>query len=97
MTERKKAVAAIEERKIFRRVFSGEDGTAVLAWILNECRYFSQDAQIIDPALTAFCNRLLGKTGVIHPENLHGDTAARLANANDRDLAKIIGDNDEAI
>jgi hypothetical protein len=97
MNEREKAVAAIEERKIFRRVFSGEDGTAVLTWILNECRYFSQDEQIIDPALTAFCNRLLGKTGIIHPENLHGDTAARLAAANDRDLAKIIGDDNETV
>ena len=89
---REAAKAAIEERKIFRRVFAGEDGTAVLAWILNECRYFSQEAQIIDPALAAFCNRLLGKAGIIHPANLNGDTAARLANANDLDLAQIIGE-----
>ncbi|MDR0637367.1 MAG: hypothetical protein LBG27_00415 [Spirochaetaceae bacterium] len=95
MNGKEAAKAAIEERKIFRRVFAGEDGTAVLAWILNECRCFSQEAQIIDPALTAFCNRLLGKTGIIHPDNLHGDTAARLANANDLDLAQIIGDGHE--
>jgi hypothetical protein len=95
MTEKETARAEIEERKIFRRVFSGADGTAALAWILNECRYFSQEARIIDPALAAFCNRLLGKTGIIHPDNLNGDTAARLANANDADLEKIIGDENE--
>jgi hypothetical protein len=93
--DKEAARVAIEERKIFRRVFSGAEGEAVLTWILNECRYFSQDAQIIDPALTAFCNRLLGKAGIIHPANLHGDTAARLANANDLDLAQIIGDENE--
>jgi hypothetical protein len=95
MTRKETARVAIEERKIFRRVFSGTDGTAVLAWILNECRYFSQEAQIIDPALTAFCNRLLGKSGIIHPDNLNRDTEARLANANDLDLEKIIGDENE--
>jgi hypothetical protein len=95
INETEAARAAIEERKVFRRVFSGDEGAAVLTWILNECGYFSQDAGIIEPPLTAFCNRLLGKTGAIHPDNLHGDTAARLANANDRDLVKIIGDENE--
>jgi hypothetical protein len=97
MNDRDTAQSGIKEREIFRRVFSGEDGTAVLTWILNECRYYSQEAQIIDPLLIGFCNRLLGKTGIIHPSNLYEDTAARLANANDRDLAKIIGDENEHV
>jgi hypothetical protein len=79
-----------DERKIFRRVFGSQDGINVLAWILNECRYFSQDAKEIDPLLMGFCNRLLGKIGIIHPANLFEDTEARVNNANDRDLNQIL-------
>jgi hypothetical protein len=86
-----------EERKIFRRVFGGEDGKNVLTWILNECRYFSQDAQTIDPLLMGFCNRLLGKIGITQPSNLFEDVGARVDNANDRDLDEIIGGQDESI
>jgi len=84
-----------DERKIFRRVFGNEDGKNVLTWILNECRYFSQDAKEIDPLLMGFCNRLLGKTGIIHPFNLFEDVEARVNNANDRDLEQIINFKDE--
>jgi hypothetical protein len=88
-----------EERKIFRDVFGSERGKNVLAWILNECRYFSQDSAIIDPLLMGFCNRLLGKIGVNHALNLYQDVSARVDNANDRDLEDIINnggnDNDE--
>jgi hypothetical protein len=80
----------LEDRKIFRRVFGTEDGKNVLTWVLNECRYFSQDSKEVDPLLMAFCNRLLGKIGVIHPLNLFEDTAARVNNINDRDLEQII-------
>jgi hypothetical protein len=86
-----------EDRKIFRRVFGGEDGKNVLTWILNECRYFSQDSQIIDPVLMGFCNRLLGKIGINQPGNLFEDVAVRVDNANDRDLDYIIGGQDESI
>jgi hypothetical protein len=79
-----------EERKIFRRVFDTQDGKNVLTWILNEARYFSSDAREIDPVLIGFCNRLLNKTGIIHPGNLYEDTEARMRNANDRDLDQII-------
>ena len=85
----------LEERKIFRRVFSSEDGKNVLTWILNECRYFSQDSKEVDPLLMAFCNRLLGKVGIIHPLNLFEDTATRVNNANDRDLEEIINHKEE--
>jgi hypothetical protein len=95
MDGKEAARAAIERRKVFRRVFSGDDGGSVLAWILNDCRYFSQDAHIINPELAAFCNRLLGMAGIIHPGNLVGDTQARLKYANDRDLIEIIGDEHE--
>ena len=84
-----------EERKIFRRVFGSEDGKLVLTWILNETRYFSQDAKEIDPLLMGFCNRLLGKTGIIHPLNLFEDVEARVNNANDRDLEQIINNKDD--
>jgi len=84
-----------EERKIFRRVFGSEDGKSVLTWILNECRYFSQDAKEIDPLLMGFCNRLLGKSGIIHPLNLFEDTEVRVNNANDRDLEQIINNKEE--
>lgn len=81
-----------EERKIFRDVFRSERGKNVLAWILNECRYFSQDSAIIDPLLMGFCNRLLGKIGINHAANLYQDVSARVDNANDRDLEGIIND-----
>jgi hypothetical protein len=81
-----------EERKIFRDVFGNERGKNVLAWILNECRYFSQDSALIDPLLMGFCNRLLGKIGINHIANLYQDVSARVDNANDRDLEAIIND-----
>ena len=84
-----------DDRKIFRRVFGSQDGKNVLTWILNECRYFSQDAKEIDPLLMGFCNRLLGKTGIIHPLNLFEDVEARVNNANDRDLEQIINIKEE--
>jgi hypothetical protein len=92
------AIQEMEERKIFRDVFGSERGKNVLAWILNECRYFSQDSAIIDPLLMGFCNRLLGKIGINHTANLYQDVSARVDNANDRDLDEIIdngGSNDE--
>ena len=84
-----------EERKIFRRVFGTQDGKNVLTWILNECRYFSQDSKEADPLLMAFCNRLLGKIGIINPLNLFEDTEARVDNANDRDLEQIINNKED--
>jgi len=84
----------LEDRKVFRRVFGNDDGKNILTWILNECRYFSQDAKEIDPLLMGFCNRLLTKVGILHPRNLFEDTAARVNNSNDRDLEQIIN-NDE--
>jgi hypothetical protein len=85
----------LEDRKIFRRVFGTEDGKNVLTWVLNECRYFSQDGKEIDSLLMAFCNRLLGKIGVINPLNLFEDTAVRVNNINDRDLEQIINNKEE--
>jgi len=79
-----------EEREVFRRVFDTPDGNNVLTWVLNECQYFSQDPKDIDPLLMGLCNRLLGKIGVIHTHNLFEDVAARVHNANDRDLEQII-------
>ena len=84
-----------EDRKIFRRVFGTEDGKNLLTYILNECRYFSQDPKDIDPLLMGFCNRLLSKAGIIHPLNLFEDTAVRIDNANDRDLEQIINTQDD--
>jgi len=84
-----------EERLIFRRAFTTDDGKNVLTWILNECRYFSQDPKDIDQLLMAFCNRLLGKIGINHPSNLFEDVEARLLNANDRDLEKIINNQED--
>ena len=80
----------LEDRKVFRRVFGTDDGKNVLAYILNECRYFSQDSKEIDPLLMGFCNRLLGKIGINHPLNLFEDVEARVNNANDRDLEQIM-------
>jgi hypothetical protein len=80
----------MEDRKTFRGVFGTRDGKSVLTWILNECGYFSQEAKAIDPLLIGFCNRLLGKTGILHPLNLFEDVEARVDNANDRDLIKAI-------
>ena len=84
-----------EDRKIFRRVFGSEDGKLVLTWLLNECHYFSMDIKDIDQLLMAFCNRLLGKIGIIHPGNLFEDVAARIHQANDRDLEQIINNKEE--
>ena len=93
-TEEAKELAKteLEERRIFRRVFGSEDGKSVLTWLLNGAGYFSQDSKDIDPLLLAFCNRLLGKAGIIHPLNLFEDTAVRVDNANDNDLEQIIND-----
>jgi hypothetical protein len=79
-----------EDRKVFRRVFSTEDGKNVLTWILNECRYFSQDPKEIDPLLLGFSNRLLGKIGILHTFNLFDDVKVRIDNSNDKDLDHII-------
>jgi hypothetical protein len=89
----------LEERKIFRRVFGTGDGKNVLAWILNECGYFSQEAKNVDQLLIAFSNRLLCKVGINHPGNLFEDVAIRVDYANDRDLEAIItnGGPDEPI
>jgi hypothetical protein len=97
ITDKEAATQEREERKIFRDVFGTERGKNVLAWILNECRYFSQDSAIIDPLLMGFCNRLLGKIGINHAANLYQDVSARVDNANDRDLEEIIdnGGNNE--
>ena len=84
-----------EDRKIFRRVFGTEDGKNVLTWILNETGYFSQNPKDIDPLLIGLCNRLLGKIGINQPLNLFEDTAARVDNANDRDLEQIINYKDD--
>jgi len=78
-----------EDRKVFRRVFGTEDGKNILTWILNECGYYSQDPKDIDPLLISFCNRLLGKTGILHPSNLYEDVTVRIENSNDRDLELI--------
>ena len=93
MATKEFAIQEQQERAIFRRVFSGNDGNNVLTWILNECQYFSQDPKDIDPLLMGFCNRLLGKIGIIQPLNLFEDVAARVNNANDRDLEQIINAN----
>jgi hypothetical protein len=91
----------LEDRKVFRRVFGSDDGENALTWILNECGYFSQDVKNIDPLLIAFCNRLLGKIGIItgHPDNLFMDVAIRVNNSNDRDLEMIIngGQDDNSV
>jgi hypothetical protein len=85
--DRQETAAELESRKAFRALFCDQpEGHEVLTWILNELGYFATDPQRVDPLAVAFCNRLLNKTGVVHPLNLFEDTAARLANANDRDL-----------
>ena len=87
---REAAQTALEDRKVFRRVFGTEDGKSALTWILNECGYFSQDAKNVDQLLMAFSNRLLCKIGINHTHNLFEDVAARVDHANDRDLEAII-------
>ena len=88
-----------KDRKVFRRVFGTEDGNSILTWILNECRYFSQDPKDIDPLLMGFCNRLLGKAGINHPSNLFEDVNVRMNNSNDRDLELIlyVGENNATL
>jgi hypothetical protein len=79
-----------ENRRTFRQVFvDSPGGSGVLTWILSECGYFSSDPQAADPLLTGFCNKLLGKIGAVHPENIFNDTRARLETANDRDLDRL--------
>jgi len=95
MQLKEQAQAEQEERKIFRRVFDTEDGKQVLTYILNECRYFAVEPNDMDPLLHAFCNRLLNKIGIIHSHNLFEDTAARVDNANDRDLLYILNQKEE--
>jgi hypothetical protein len=84
--------AEMLDREVFRRVFGGEEGTSVLAWILNDCGYFSLDAERIAPNMTAFCNRLLNRIGIIHASNLFVDTAARMGAANDNDLKNYLAE-----
>lgn len=80
-----------EDRAVFRRVFGNDDGKSVLTWILNELRYYNMDdPKDTDPLLITFCNRLLGKIGIIHPQNLYKDVEVRVDNSNDRDLDEII-------
>ncbi len=54
-------------QEVFKVAFSGEDGKAMLYWILNECGYFSTDVGNIKPELIAFANRLLLEGGVTSP------------------------------
>jgi hypothetical protein len=85
-----------EDREVFRRVFSGEEGCSILAWILNDNGYFSLDKDIIEPGRIAFCNRLLNRMGVVHALNLFNDTAARAGAANDKDLTEYLKAHGEA-
>ena len=52
----------VRERQIFQSVIND---AGVLGWLLNDCGYFSQDPELIDPKLIAHCNRFLGKLGII--------------------------------
>lgn len=60
----------VEERKIFQRALLTPDGREFLAWMANECGYWSQNPQIGDPILRALFNRILGKLGIVTPGNL---------------------------
>jgi hypothetical protein len=90
-TEPEALEAELETRKVFRAVFCDTaDGGSVLTWLLNECGYFSGDANLINPVMIALCNRLLNKIGIVQEDNLFLDTNARLGIANDRDLQRAI-------
>lgn len=76
------------ERTIFRNVFlSSEDGLSVLAWIGNECTGWVQDPSMVRPDLVAFWNRLLGKLGIVKPDNLLELVKGLGAASNDNDVA----------
>lgn len=54
-------------QEVFRSTFSGENGKAMLYWILSECGYFATDPSLVKPELIAFCNKLLFNGGVTYP------------------------------
>jgi len=77
------------DREVFRRTLTTEDGVQVLTWILNECGLWACDPQKVVPELQAMGNRLLAKLGIIHELNLFELTAKYTEAANDNDIAAL--------
>ena len=68
----------IIERQRFQSVIND---AYVFAQILNDCNYFAQDPELIDPALIAHCNRLMGRIGIVTPYSLERVAQALLDSA----------------
>ena len=70
------------ERQRFQSILND---AYVFAEILNDCNYFSQDPDLINPELIAHCNRLMGRMGILTPRSLDRVAQALLdaARAND--------------
>ena len=75
-----------QRRLLIRGVFDDPAGREVLAWILNECGYWSMDEGAIKPELVAFANRLLAEIGIVHPRNLVMIADKLMDAATDEDL-----------
>jgi len=78
-----------QRRRIFRETFCTQYGQAVLAEILNECGYFSNDPNIIKPELVSLANWILQSCGIVTAANLFRFTEAIVSIANDKDLEQM--------
>lgn len=76
----------ISERQAWISTFSGDDGRAVLAAILNELGYFSDDPSLIHPAKIATANWILRQMGILTLDNIGPYTDALVSSASINDL-----------
>ena len=81
----------LTERMVWQRTFTGPDGEAVLAAILNRLGFFADDPAMIHPQLIAVANWILAQMGIRTIDNIEAYVGAVVASATLDDLR---GDSD---
>lgn len=92
--------AELESELVVRQSFVNtltktNEGTIVIAEVLNRCGYFADDPQAVKPELVAFANWFLGKCGIyarfdLAPEHLFAQVEALTRGATDRELVQAL-------
>ncbi len=89
--EQEEAIRQIREERAHFRTTVGRD-PYVLASILDDRCYWSQDAKLILPDSIAFCNRLLGRMGIVVPGSGLRLAQALISCATEDDLNMVKGE-----
>jgi hypothetical protein len=90
--------ALIDALRAERPYFRAALDPHVLSWALEDSCFWSMDAGLIVPARIAFCNRLMGKMGIVVPGKRASLRLAQalIGAATDEDLKEIEGETDGA-